>query len=61
MKFRDAGAKWKWPAKCHPKAQEFKSLRLQESYFYLMDSFYIHTHLFLAYASLGNLPMMKQR
>ena len=33
MKFRDPGAKWRWPAKCHPKAQETKSLRLQKILF----------------------------
>lgn len=33
MKFRDPGAKWRWPAKCHPKSQTTKSLRLQKILF----------------------------
>lgn len=61
MKFRDPGARWKWAPKCHPKAQATKNLGPPRSYSCLMDSFYIHPHSFLAYASLEDLPMMSQR
>ena len=61
MKFRDPGAKWRWPAKCHPKHKQPKALGSKKYCSYLMDPFYIHTHSVLAYASLGDFPMMKQR
>lgn len=61
MKFRDPGANGSGPQNVTPEHKRPKSMGLRRSRSCLLDSLYIHSHSVLAYASLGDLPVMSQR